>query len=239
MCKYTASTVQKVIKVQKHSASANQNAQQEPDDFRLHFSHPFSSSSERSDSLPTRAAPFAAVCAAGFSHLTDILTCNFRTPAKLLNSKPGATIMADDNDIHQIPIKNIISEDGAHELATSPDMKPYLEFIKAVIQDHDPAPELDAIRQLPLEKRYVWRVASALKWGLADCESMSVEADMQTLTPEEVGKVMDLMKFRPMQTPTGSHQHGRRKPHSPHTNRVQPLLDLQRFAARCYHFGLK
>jgi hypothetical protein len=107
--------------------------------------------------------------------------------------------MADDNDIHQIPIKNIISEDGAHELATSPDMKPYLEFIKAVIQDHDPAPELEAIRQLPLEKRYIWRVASALKWGLADCESMSVEADRQTLTPEDFAKVVDLLKFRPMQ----------------------------------------
>ena len=98
--------------------------------------------------------------------------------------QPGATIMADD---------------GAHELATSPDMKPYLEFIKAVVQDHDPSPELEAIRRLPLEKRYVWRVASALKWGLADCESMSVEADRQTLTPADFAKVMDLLKFRPMQ----------------------------------------
>ena len=62
--------------------------------------------------------------------------------------------MADDN-IERIPIKNLISEDGAHELATSPDMKPYLEFIKAVMQDHDPSPELEAIRQLPLERRYV------------------------------------------------------------------------------------
>ena len=107
--------------------------------------------------------------------------------------------MADENDIHQIPIKNLISEPGAHELATSPDMEPYLEFIKTVMQDHDPSPELEAIRQLPLEKRYVWRVASALKWGLADCESLSVEADKQTLTPEDFAKVMNLMKFRPMQ----------------------------------------
>ena len=107
--------------------------------------------------------------------------------------------MADDNDIYQIPIKNFISEDGAHELASSPDMKPYLEFIKAVIQDHDPSPELDAIRRLPLEKRYIWRVTSALKWGLADCESMSVEADKETLTPEEFARVMELLKFRSMQ----------------------------------------
>jgi hypothetical protein len=43
-------------------------------------------------------------------------------------------------------------------------------------------------------------VASALKWGLAaDCESLSVEADRQTLTPEDFAKVMELLKFRPMQ----------------------------------------
>ena len=80
----------------------------------------------------------------------------------LLNSKPGATIMADDN-IERIPIKDIRQEEGAHELASSPDMKPYLEFIKAVMQDHDPSPELEAIRHLPLERRYIWRIASALK----------------------------------------------------------------------------
>ena len=85
------------------------------------------------------------------------------------------------------------------DLASSPDMKPYLEFIKAVVQDHDPSPELEVIWRLPLEKRYIWRVASALKWGLADCESLSVEADKQTLTPEDFAKVMELLKFRPMQ----------------------------------------
>jgi len=55
--------------------------------------------------------------------------------------------MPDDENIKRIPIKDIHQEDGAHELASSPDMKPYLDFIKAVIQDHDPSPELEAIRQ--------------------------------------------------------------------------------------------
>ena len=67
--------------------------------------------------------------------------------------------MADD-DIERIPTKDIRQEEGARELATSPDMKLYLEFIKAVMQDYDPSPELDAIRRLPLERRYIWRVAS-------------------------------------------------------------------------------
>ena len=43
------------------------------------------------------------------------------------------------------------------------------------------------------------RLASALKWGLADCESLSVQADKQTLTPEGFAKVTELLKFRPMQ----------------------------------------
>ena len=107
--------------------------------------------------------------------------------------------MADDDNIKRIPTKDIHQEEGAHELASSPDMEPYLDFIKAVMQNHDPTPELEAIRRLPLEKRYVWRIASALKWGLADCDDLSVEADKRTMTPEDFAKVMDLLKFRPMQ----------------------------------------
>jgi hypothetical protein len=107
--------------------------------------------------------------------------------------------MADDDNIERIPIKNLHQEEGAHDLASSPNMKPYLEFIKAVMQDHDAATELQAIRQLPLEKRYVWRLASALKWGFADFDSVNVDADKKTLTPEDFAKVMDLLKFRPMQ----------------------------------------
>ena len=107
--------------------------------------------------------------------------------------------MPEDDPIKRVPINQLRQEDGAHELATSPDMKPYLDFIKTVMQDHDASSKLEAIRQLPLEKRYVWRIASALKWGLADCDDLSVEADRQTLTPGDFTKVMELLKFRPMQ----------------------------------------
>ena len=47
-------------------------------------------------------------------------------------------------------------------------MEPCINFAMAVMQDSDPTNELAAIRELPFEKRYVWRVASALKWGFAD-----------------------------------------------------------------------
>src|ERR1039457_2726223 len=96
--------------------------------------------------------------------------------------QPGATIMADD-DIKRVPIRNLRQEEGADDLASSPDMEPYLNFAIALMQGNDPEPELEAIRQLPVEKRYVWRVASALKWGFADFDNLGVDAARQTLLP--------------------------------------------------------
>jgi hypothetical protein len=49
----------------------------------------------------------------------------------------------------------------------------------------DPTAELEAIRNLPLEKRYVWRIASALKWAFADCDDMNVDADRRTMSVED------------------------------------------------------
>jgi hypothetical protein len=98
-----------------------------------------------------------------------------------------------------IPIKDLISEDGAHELATSPDMQPYLELIKAGMQVRDTAPLMDKIAAMPLEKRYVWRVASALKWAFADLETVSVNADRETLSKDDLKKLIELLRLRPIQ----------------------------------------
>jgi hypothetical protein len=101
--------------------------------------------------------------------------------------------------IQRLPIKNIVSEDGAHELATSPDMQPYLRLIKAGLQDKDTTPHFEEIAALPLERRYIWRVASALKWAFADLETVSVAVDLETLSPEDLGKVVELLRLRPLQ----------------------------------------
>src|ERR1700719_447249 len=101
--------------------------------------------------------------------------------------------------IQRVPIKNIVSEDGAHELASSEAMQPYLELLKAEIQGHDITPHVEEIAQLPLEKRYIWRIASALKWGFADFDSVYVPVDRETLSEDDLGKVLELLRFRPMQ----------------------------------------
>lgn len=85
------------------------------------------------------------------------------------------------------------------EPTSSPDMEPYLRLIMAEMREVDPTAELEALRQLPLEKRYVWRVASALQWGFADFDSVNVDADRETLTPKDFAKVMDLLKLYPLQ----------------------------------------
>lgn len=90
-------------------------------------------------------------------------------------------------------------EDGAKELMSAPEMQPYRQFIEAVLTEGDVDGFLQEIAKLPLEKRYVWRVASALKWGFADLQDWSVIADRKTLTEEDAAKLMQLLRFRPIQ----------------------------------------
>jgi hypothetical protein len=99
----------------------------------------------------------------------------------------------------EIPISNIVSEDGAHELATSANMQPYLRLAMAVLEDADASRQLEDVAALPLEKRYIWRVASALKWGFADFDGVNVETDTATLGKDDLEKVWELLKHRPIQ----------------------------------------
>src|ERR1700686_1404874 len=98
-----------------------------------------------------------------------------------------------------IPIKDLISEDGAHELATSTDMQPYLRLMMAGRQDKDTTSQVEEIAAMPLERRYTWRVASALKWAFADLETVNVAVDRQTLSEEDLKKLVELLRLRPIQ----------------------------------------
>lgn len=98
-----------------------------------------------------------------------------------------------------VELSSLRVEDGAHELASSPEMQPYMKLAEAVVMGSDPTAAMEAIRQLPLEKRYVWRVVSAMKWALADFDDLGISADRQTLGSDDLAKVMDLLKLRPIQ----------------------------------------
>jgi len=73
-----------------------------------------------------------------------------------------------DDPIKQIPIGDLKIDPTAEDLIRSPAMQPYVKLALAVMGRKDVAPAVEEITALPLEKRYTWRVASALKWAFAD-----------------------------------------------------------------------
>ena len=98
-----------------------------------------------------------------------------------------------------VPISELRTEPGSEELVRSDGMKPYLEVLKAEISGRDTGPALAALAALPLEQRYVWRVISALKWGLCDLDTESVAADVETLSEQELKTVAEPLALRAMQ----------------------------------------
>jgi hypothetical protein len=98
-----------------------------------------------------------------------------------------------------IPIGEIRTEAGAEELVRSESMKPDLELLIAEMGGLDTNPARAALSALPLEQRYVWRVISALKWGLCDLETENVAADIATLSEQDLKSVAEPMALRAMQ----------------------------------------
>ncbi len=105
----------------------------------------------------------------------------------------------DELEFDVIPVSQLRSEEGAEELMSTPEMQPYLRLGEAAILHQDLGPSLREIAEIPLEKRYLWRVVSALKWGFADFDDLSLQADWTSLTDEEAHKIYALLRLRPIQ----------------------------------------
>ena len=105
----------------------------------------------------------------------------------------------DDPRIKRVPLKDLRTEPEAEALLESAAMEPYMNLAIAVMGGKDTRPAIEKLTALPLEERYVWRVASALKWAFADLETLSVEADRQTLSPEDRERLIELLNHRPLQ----------------------------------------
>ena len=90
-------------------------------------------------------------------------------------------------------------EEGAQELLESPEAQLYIRLAIALESGHDLKPALEEISRLPLEKRYLWRVVSALKWAFVDLDSASVVVDRRTLSRDDLRKVAEVVKHRPLQ----------------------------------------
>ena len=105
----------------------------------------------------------------------------------------------DEESIRRIRPDQIRSDDAASELLNSPNMRPYMQLAISGLQGSDITAELQAIAELPLQDRYVWRVASALKWAFADFDTVNVRADRDTLSESDLYNVIKLLELRPLQ----------------------------------------
>jgi hypothetical protein len=79
-----------------------------------------------------------------------------------------------------IPLNEIKIDPLAQELVRSEQSRPYMDYWMKAYSD-DTAGIEDALRvlqDLPLEKRYTWRVFSALKWAFADFDYECVKLDL-------------------------------------------------------------
>lgn len=90
-------------------------------------------------------------------------------------------------------------EDGARELMSTPEMQPYLRYCEAAMVGGDAEEALREIAVLPLEARYVWRIALALKQGFADFDDWNVINDRNTLPQQDRARLMALLRHRPIQ----------------------------------------
>jgi hypothetical protein len=70
-------------------------------------------------------------------------------------------------------------------------VSPYFSlFVRRLTGSKDIQPLLDWVRDLPMEKRYVSRMLSALSLALDDFDAgLALEIDVRTLTPDEVQKI--------------------------------------------------
>jgi hypothetical protein len=105
----------------------------------------------------------------------------------------------DPDEIKYVSPKDLKSEEGAEEILDSEAMQPYMNLVLAMMQQRDTGPATAEIAALPVEKRYVWRVASALQWAFADMDSLPVEVDRQTLSQEDRRRLLEMVRHRPLQ----------------------------------------
>ncbi len=100
-------------------------------------------------------------------------------------------------EMHKVPLRGIKVDPLAHELATSAGNRPYLDCVIKAYRNNAVGLEaaLQVVRDLPLDKRYTWRVFSALKWAFADFDNEYVALDLPHIpepTRSEMTKELEL-----------------------------------------------
>jgi hypothetical protein len=97
-----------------------------------------------------------------------------------------------------IPLNEIAIDPLAQELVRSEQSRPYIDyFTKHYSNDADGIENaLRVLRDLPLEKRYTWRVFSSLKWAFADFDDECVRLDLPSIPEAKRTKMVRELEIR-------------------------------------------
>lgn len=109
--------------------------------------------------------------------------------------------MKPSRPLKYIPIDKFKIDPEAAGLLNAPEMAIYDRILMAAMQDRDS--ELRAalrdLAAIPLSKRYVWRIFSALGFAFGDFDSACVKLDLDSLSFEKTDKMREVMEFRAAQ----------------------------------------
>ena len=103
-----------------------------------------------------------------------------------------------DYEIRWMNTKDLQTDPVADELANSEAMQPYMNYVSAALKNDAHAVDgaLALIKNLPVEKRYVWRVVSMLKWALADFDSSTVKLDLPHISEARRSEILQELQLR-------------------------------------------
>jgi hypothetical protein len=94
---------------------------------------------------------------------------------------------------------NLDADGNPLPLMRAPDAAPYVMFAVKIATDAEPDAEWAQIAQLPLSKRYVWRVASALQWALGDLNGLALAVDRKTMSFDDLAMLKERIETLPLQ----------------------------------------
>ena len=97
-----------------------------------------------------------------------------------------------------IPLNELKIDPLAQELVRSEQSRPYMDYwMKAYSNDAvGIETALQVLRDLPVEKRYTWRVFSALKWAFADFDDECVKLDLPHISEAQRAEMTRELEIR-------------------------------------------
>ncbi|HXX72463.1 MAG TPA: hypothetical protein VEI80_02120 [Candidatus Acidoferrales bacterium] len=100
-----------------------------------------------------------------------------------------------------MPLNEIKIDPLAQELVRSEQARPYTEYFMKAFSNDAAGVEgaLAVLRDLPLEKRYTWRVFSALKWAFADFDDECVKLDLSHIPETKKAEMLKELQIRFLQ----------------------------------------